>query len=344
VVDSICDELTKRSHYLTTPIETIYFGGGTPSLLASIKIGKIIDQITNQFDLVDHPEITLEANPEDLSMKKCQELKAVGINRLSIGFQTFNGDKLRWMNRAHNTHQSFEAYKNVRKAKFENVSLDLMYALPEEDENLFMDDLEKIIALGPAHVSLYGLTIEDRTVFGKLKERGELVEMPEEKAAKQYLDAISLLSANDYFQYEVSNFGKDGFHSRHNFSYWNHLPYLGVGPGAHSYDGGSRRFNIRNNAQYVKAIQEGEDYGEEEILSQTEQLNERILTGLRTTKGIDCKRLMQLFNIDIINEKKDLLTRMSEQNLLKVYDHKIKLEAEGFLVADEIALQLFYEV
>ena len=342
VIDAICDELKHRKDYLTTPVETVYFGGGTPSLLASAKIEKILNQIRDLYSLTDSLEMTLEANPEDLTLEKCQKLKKIGINRLSIGFQTFDHHKLQWMNRAHNMFQSHEAYQNARRVGFDNISLDLMYALPEETDELFNNDLNEIVALKPEHISLYGLTIEEQTVFGRRKEKGNFVETPEEKAAKQYLDAISFLNANDYVQYEVSNFGREGFYSRHNFGYWNHAPYLGVGPGAHSYNQISRRFNIRNNPKYVQALQKGGAYFNEEMLTKTEQLNERILTGLRTTDGIDCNKIMQLFGINLMKEKKEFFTKMTKQKLLKIQGDRIKLHAEGFLVADEIALQLFF--
>lgn len=332
-----------RRGYLQEPVETIYFGGGTPSLISGREISKMLTEIEKLSELEGDVEITLEANPEDLSTEKCIELKEAGINRLSIGFQTFDDIKLQWMNRAHCNIQSQEAYENARKVGFENISIDLMYALPDESPDLFISDLKKLIQLGPEHISLYGLTIEDRTVFGRQKKKGILIEMPEEQAAHQYLEAISLMKAHNYYQYEVSNFGKEGFHSRHNLNYWNHRPYLGVGPGAHSYNQSSRRFNIRSNPKYVKAIQGTESYFEEEILSEIQQLNERILTGLRTADGINTKVINEIFKVDVLADHQGLLADLDVKNLINIEDSRIQLKPEGFLVADSIALQLFYD-
>lgn len=324
-------------------METIYLGGGTPSLLEGSELAKILDRVISLFNIVDNPEITLEANPEDLTTEKSQELRSLGINRLSIGIQTFDTNKLKWMNRAHDARQSFEAYDNVRKAGFDNVSLDLIYALPDSAPELFQKDMEMMVQLRPEHISVYGLTIEEKTVFGKQLEKGILAEMPEDSAAQQYLTTISFLAKNGYDQYEVSNFSREGFHSKHNTGYWEHKSYLGVGPGAHSYNQKSRRFNIRNNNKYVKATQFGERFFEEEILSKTQQTNERILTGLRTSNGINLLDLEHFSGKDLSRLKKELINQLAAKKLIAVENNRLKLSPEGFLVADEIALQLFFD-
>ncbi|MBC6400559.1 MAG: radical SAM family heme chaperone HemW [Ekhidna sp.] len=342
MTDSILTELISRKEYLNEAVETIYFGGGTPSFISSSHLEKILNQVLLLFPIAKKPEITLEANPEDLSIEKCIELKSLGINRLSIGIQTFDDGKLKWMNRIHDTNQSTSAFENARRAGFDNITMDLMYALPDSEHDLLRKSLEKLISLDPEHISLYGLTIEDYTVFGKLKKEGKFLALPEEEAAKQYLNSIAMLSAHGYLQYEVSNFGKSGFHAKHNLAYWNHKPYLGVGPSAHSYNKHSRSFNIRNNARYIKAIQNKEVFFEKEYLTKIQQFNERILTGLRTTEGIDLNSLNRAFDIDFMHLYRAFINQLSNQGLVTIVNEKLKLAPKGFLIADEIALKLFF--
>ena len=342
MVEAIIKELSIRKKYLFTPVRTIYFGGGTPSLLAIDQIEQIQECIAESFQVIGNPEITLEANPEDLSVEKCSDLRRLGVNRLSIGLQSFEDKQLKWMNRVHSTRQSYGAFRNAREAGFDNISLDLMYALPNGGQELFKKDLNEMAALNPEHISIYGLTIEEQTVFGSQKKKGQLIEIPEDQAAQQYLETLSFLDSKNYVQYEVSNFGKEGFYSKHNMAYWDHKPYLGIGPGAHSYNGKSRSFNVRSNAKYIKALSANNAFSEEELLTPIQQLNERILTGLRTTKGIDCERLAATFAVDVMEEKKEVIESLSSQNLLTLEKNSIKLNANGFLVADAIALQLFF--
>ena len=341
MIDAILTELTRRREYLDEAIETIYFGGGTPSLISTPHLEKIVNRAASSFPITKNPEITLEANPEDLSIEKCSELKSIGINRLSIGIQTFDDNSLKWMNRIHDAKQAVCAFENARKAGFNNITMDLMYALPDSGHVLFVRNLEKLISLDPEHISLYGLTIEERTVFGKLRKKRKFLEVPEEQAAEQYLNAISVLSDRGYLQYEVANFGKQGFHSRHNTAYWEHKPYLGVGPGAHSYNRHSRSLNIRDNAKYIKKMQSREIFFKEEHLTRVQQLNERILTGLRTTKGINLQRLNKEFNVDLMYLHEKFINRLSNQGLVTMKNGMLKLKPKGFLIADEIALQLF---
>ncbi|MDE0472437.1 MAG: radical SAM family heme chaperone HemW [Ekhidna sp.] len=342
MIDAILTELTRRREYLNETIETIYFGGGTPSLIRTFHLEKIVNRAASLFPTTKNPEITLEANPEDLSIEKCSELKSIGINRLSIGIQTFDDNRLKWMNRIHDAKQAVCAFENARRAGFDNITMDLMYALPDSGHLPFRRSLEKLISLNPEHISLYGLAIEERTVFGKLKKKRRLLEVPEKQAAEQYLNAISILSDHGYLQYEVANFGKQGFHSRHNTAYWEHKPYLGVGPGAHSYNRHSRSFNIKNNAKYIKKMQSREVFFKEEHLTRVQQLNERILTGLRTTKGINLQCLNKEFDVDLVCLYEEFINLLSNQGLVTMKNGMLKPNPKGFLIADEIALQLFF--
>lgn len=341
MVWALGQELLERKDYLDTQVDTLYLGGGTPSLLRGEDLLKLIGLTKAHYHVANNAEITLEANPEDLTKEKCESLKATGINRLSIGVQTFSDAKLKWMNRAHSSEQSLNAIKNAREAGFSNLSLDLMYALPTEDPSLFQEDLRRLMDCDPAHISLYGLTIEEKTVFGKWKQKEALIEMPEEQAAQQYLNAVEMMAKNNYLQYEVSNFSREGFRSQHNSAYWRQEPYLGIGPGAHSYNQTSRSSNVRNNALYIKALQKNTSYMEEEILTLTQQLNEHILTGLRTIEGIDLKKLEALYHVDLLQANEAFLRQMESQGLVRITGDALSLSTQGFLVADEIAIQLF---
>ena len=342
MIKSMLIEIEKRKTYLIDPVQTIYFGGGTPSLLNANQIQFFLEKIYKEFTVTPNPEITLEANPEDLNVDKCNDLKHLGINRLSIGIQTFNTEKLNWMNRIHTNTQSVKSYDNARIAGFKNISLDLMYALSNEAEAIFKNDLENTINLDPEHISIYGLTIENNTVFGKWKKKGKLIEIPEEQAANQYLTLAMELKRNNYFQYEIANFCKQGFESKHNLSYWGSSHYLGIGPGAHSYNGKSRRFNVRNNNEYIESIRIERKYHKCENLSKIQLLNEYILKRLRTTVGLNTIHVEKEFKINILDKYREFLNEMSNNSYLKIKKGYIQLTPKGFLLADEISLRLFY--
>ena len=342
MIESILVELQNRSSYITGKIETIYFGGGTPSLLSSNQIQQILNTTTSLFDVHPGAEITLEANPEDLTKANAEAIFQLGVNRLSIGLQTFEDTKLTWMNRIHSSDQNSEALENARNAGFQNISLDLIYALPDHSQKNWEKDLKNVVELAPEHISLYGLTIEDKTVFGKWERQNKLIQVPEDDAAQQYLFAIEYLSKLGFHQYEVSNFGKEGFHSRHNNAYWKGVPYLGIGPGAHSFNGTSRRFNIRNNSKYIQAVKSGNPYWEEEKLSNTQMVNEKILTQLRTTEGLNLNEINEHLKISLEDQHHDFLKEIQGQGLIRVGNGWLNLTSHGFLVADEIALKLFF--
>lgn len=342
MVKSIAAEIHERKAYLNEPVETIYFGGGTPSLLSEVQVLELLNSVQQNFQVSDEVEITLEANPEDLSADKAKLFFNAGINRLSIGIQTFDEEKLKWMNRIHNSNEAVTAFENSRNAGFENISLDLIYAIPDHDQRAWEKDLKSITYLNPEHISMYGLTIEEKTVFGKWEEQSKLVQVPEDEAARQYLYAIDFLTARGYQQYEVSNFGKKDFYSRHNNAYWAGTPYLGVGPGAHSFDGRSRRFNVRNNARYLKAIKEKSAVSETEILTETQRLNEQILTQLRTAKGLNLKVFEEMSGDSLALLHADFIHEMKQKELIEINGEFLRLTPLGFLVADEIALRLFF--
>ncbi len=342
MVNAITHEIAVHKEYLTDNISTIYFGGGTPSLLSSDHLKKILDAIQSNFVVNSDAEITLEANPEDLTIDQSKGIFDLGVNRLSIGIQTFDEKKLEWMNRVHNSKEAIEAYENARTAGFKNISLDLIYAIPDHSKARWEADLRAITDLQPEHISLYGLTIEDRTVFGKWELENKLIQVPEDEAASQYLFAIEYLKHHGFHQYEVSNFGKKGFRSKHNNAYWSGIPYLGAGPGAHSFDGLSRKFNIRNNQKYLKAIASGQPYHEEEILTQTQLINEQILTQLRTVQGLNLKNINRTLNTRLEEMHSAFIDDLLRKKMVEINGEFLSLTSKGFLVADEIALRLFF--
>lgn len=342
MINTIAKEIDDRKTYLNERIQTIYLGGGTPSLLSADQIRLLMDTIHDQFEVVNTAEITLEANPEDLTLSKAKDLFDLGVNRLSIGIQTFDEKKLIWMNRAHSSKEAIHAFENARSAGFQNISLDLIYAIPDHQKEQWEADLAAITDLQPEHISLYGLTVENQTVFGKWEQQNKLVQVPDDEAANQYLFAIEYLKNRGFRQYEVSNFGKEDFHSRHNNAYWSGLPYLGVGPGAHSYNGKSRRFNVRSNPKYLKAVQKGTSYYETEVLSKTQRINEQILTQLRTARGLNLESLNSAMGVELMKLHSDFIQDIIAQGLVEINGGFLSLSPKGFLVADEIALRFFF--
>ena len=341
MVDSIVKEMQMRCDFLSSPIETIYFGGGTPSILNPSQVAQILTVLKNELSIQDHVEVTFEVNPEDCTEDYLMAIKDLGINRLSMGFQSFDNQQLEWMNRSHNVSKSIVAYENARKAGFENISIDLIYALPTLSNTLFEEALQKVVYLQPEHVSIYGLTVEPKTVLATFEKKGTFVQMGEIEASKQYLQIVALLSKNGLEQYEVANFCKAGFRSKHNSAYWANKPYLGVGPAAHSYDGLRRFINIDKNLLYISGVQDNQLFIEVEELTPTQKFNERVITRLRTIEGINMRELLVEFSIDLWTRHEKFLSDLEDKNYLTLQNEHICLKPKGFLVADEIALQLF---
>lgn len=343
MVNAINKELFIRKEFIKEPVETIYFGGGTPSLLEESDLHSILESINTHYSIDNMVELTLEANPEDLSKEKLADLKRIGINRLSIGAQTFDDSMLNWMNRIHSSEETKTAVLAAQDEGFTNISVDLMYALPSSKKGLLISDINKAVQLSPQHISIYGLTIESDTVFGRMEAKGALKQVPDEHAAKEYLTIIHQLEQNGYSQYEVSNFCISGYESRHNNSYWNSKVYLGVGPGAHSFDGEERYFNMRNNAHYIRLLSNDELAYEKETLSEVQCINERIMTRLRTREGIDLRNLKNRFSLDLVKLHSKFIDQLITSDMVYLTDDRLSLKPKGFLVADEIALRLFLQ-
>lgn len=286
MLKSIVQELEMRKDFLNEiPVKTIYFGGGTPSLLTTEEINFIFKAIFSSFSIQPSAEITLEANPDDLTKSKIQELKSTPVNRLSIGVQSFFDDDLRIMNRAHTAGEAKHCIENAKEAGFENITIDLIYGTPFTDMEKWKSTVEQAIELDIPHLSCYCLTLEPKTAFSYFVKTGKMPIPDDELAANQFEFLMERLDDAGYIHYEISNFSKPGWHSRHNTAYWQGQPYLGLGPSAHSFLGHQRFWNVSNNAQYVKTIQSGELPIFSEELSVVDQYNEYVMTSLRTIWG-----------------------------------------------------------
>jgi len=335
-------EIELQQHYLEgEQIETIYFGGGTPSLLTQAEVEELMTAIRTRFVVTKQAEITLEANPDDLSKEKLAALKKSAVNRLSIGIQTFHDTLLTSLNRAHSSEDAMRCVSNSREAGFNNISIDLMYALPAETMEMWKEDIERALALDPEHISCYSLTIEPKTAFGKWTKQGKL-KAPEDEVAAQHLELLmDVLEKAGYEHYEVSNFAKPGFYSRHNSSYWKGAHYLGIGPSAHSYNGISRHYTVANNHHYLKAMASGAVPFEKEILSKADKINEYLLTTLRTSWGCDSEKLLAATGYDLLTEQATYVQQLVDFQYALVEEKKITLTRRGKLLADKIASDLF---
>lgn len=342
--EAMARELFLQRGYLDESLETLYFGGGTPSLLAPEEIEILLRPLYDHFSVTQGAEVTLEANPDDLTREKINGLRSAGINRLSIGIQSFDDDLLKFLNRAHDAHSARQCLADIRKAGFQNISIDLIYAIPGLSEKRWEETLREAIRFSPEHISSYSLTIEEKTVFGNWSRKGKLKIVEEDLAARQFETLMDVLTDAGYEHYEISNFCKPGFYSRHNSSYWNQTPYLGIGPSAHSYDGDSRQFNIRNNALYVSAIKNGSIPFEREVLSRENKVNEYILTTLRTRSGCNLKLLKDQLNEDVLLRCGERISHLQQEGLVRVEENFLRLSHRGKLFADKIAEDLMVPV
>jgi oxygen-independent coproporphyrinogen III oxidase len=342
MVESLKRELKLQQHYLgNEPIETIYFGGGTPSLLSGEELGSILRDVYALFPVEDYAEITLETNPDDLSLDKLERFRVAGINRLSIGIQSFDDEVLRFLNRAHNSLNAKDAVARSRQVGFENISIDLIYAIPGQNEAAWIQNIKSAIELDPEHISAYNLTIEPQTVFGTWSKKGKLNAVADDAAATQLEILIRILSEAGYQQYEVSNFCKPGFESRHNSSYWQRKNYLGIGPSSHSYNKESRQYNVSNNHTYVKALSSGSIPFEKEVLTRNDHVNEYLLTTLRTLWGANLSVLKDEYGYDLLLEQKPYLDNLVANGLAIIEKNVMKLTPKGKMMADKISSDLF---
>ncbi|MBX2924438.1 MAG: radical SAM family heme chaperone HemW [Chitinophagaceae bacterium] len=324
-------------------IETVYLGGGTPSLLEAIELDSLFSVLQSKYTIAPGAEITLESNPDDISPSQLHTWKRTGINRLSIGIQSFFEEDLIWMNRAHTAKQALDCIPMAQDAGFNNISIDLIYGTPTLPDERWQWNVEKVIDLGVPHISCYALTVEPKTALQQFIHKHKMQDIDQEQQARQFLQLINWLNNAGYEHYEISNFSLAGKRSRHNTSYWKGKPYYGFGPSAHSFNGtNTRSWNIANNALYIKSVNEGLVPAEKEILTATQQLNEYIMTSLRTMEGI---------NISTIEKK---YGQIKSEQLLKtagpflndrivIEDNHLKLTNQGKLFADGLAATLFFD-
>jgi len=337
LIRALVQELVLRSTKFNGSIQTIYFGGGTPSILNESELSLLFDTIRQHYIVAPDAEISFEANPEDITVENLTTWKSVGINRLSIGLQTFSDADLQWMNRAHLVSDGLEGIRLAQQLGFDNISVDLIYGLPGQSLAAWQASLDAVFKLGVQHLSAYCLTIEPKTTLNHLVRKKKLQPADEVLQSEQFLELLTKAKSFGFEQYEISNFCLPGLHSKHNSSYWKFLPYIGIGPSAHSFDGRQRRWNVRNNTIYTKGVGKNEMWYETEQLSANEYRNEQILLGLRTAWGLDLNALKAGFTV----KENAQIEEFARLNWLTLADHKMILTEEGKLHADGIAAALF---
>jgi len=343
LVNALVQEIEQEQDYLGgESIQTIYFGGGTPSLLPLSDLERLLKAIRSRFGVAASAEITLEANPDDISEAVLTGWKQLGINRLSIGVQSFFEEELRWMNRAHNAMQAAEALQ-LACGHFENITMDLIYGSPLLTDEMWRQNVEKALSLNIPHLSCYALTVEEKTPLHKQIHLGQKKDVENDKQARQFLLLMQWLREKGYEHYEVSNFAKPGFRSRHNGAYWRGVPYLGLGPSAHSFNGSERRWNIANNSIYIQTVTAGAARRETERLTPTQALNEYIMISLRTAEGIDLDRVEAGWSSAARKTIEQQVMRYFNNGLVRFSGASIQLTDPGMLMADGIASDLFYE-
>lgn len=335
-------EMRKAFFGARLPLTTLYFGGGTPSTLSIPELESLIQTAQSLFPYSSDPEITLEANPDDLPPSYLAGLKEIGVNRLSIGVQSFREGDLVLMNRSHRASQSIQAVKDAQAAGFENITIDLIYGIPGMSEEEWEAHVRQAVDLGVPHISAYALTVEPRTALNHQVEKGAVILPPDEAYATQFRALVRILTDAGFEHYELSNFAKPGFRSRHNGAYWEGEPYLGIGPSAHSFHTDQRNWNLRNNALYLRAIENGElPLDQAEMLSSLDRANERIMTGLRRAAGVNLIEFEKEFGVDLMKENEAAIQSFISSGWIQEINTHLRLTTEGFLVSDHIIAELF---
>ncbi len=343
VVESMVLEMELRKDYLKgEPVDTVYFGGGTPSLLPAAALEQILVQVARIFP-GKKQEITLEANPDDLNPNTLASWKSLGIDRLSLGIQSFQDEILTAYNRAHNAKQAKQAIQLGRAAGFEKFSIDLIYGFPHADHSLWEKDLKEALALDPGHISAYSLTVEPKTTLGNWTKKGKFIPAEEEFVAQQFEWLQEQCDQAGYLQYEISNFCRPNQAAIHNSNYWKRIPYLGIGPSAHSFDGSTRCSNPPSNSHYIKALSSGKLPFVLEKLEKEELINEEILTCLRTSWGLDTESLAERHQLDLLRIKETSIAKLTALGMIHTEGKTLTLTRKGQLLADSIAAEIFVD-
>lgn len=339
---AILQELELRKDYLADKtIETVYFGGGTPSLLSAEEILTIFDKIRSYYRLSKDLEVTLEANPDDLSKEYLAALKTTPVNRLSIGLQSFVSKDLEFMNRAHNAHEAKQCLLNAQAAGFNNITIDLIYGTPTLSHEDWLNNLQTVFDLGIPHLSCYALTVEPKTALAHFVKTGKVKDVEEEHTAQQFELLLEQIAKNGYEQYEISNFCKPPSYAKHNSNYWKSVHYVGIGPSAHSFNGHSRQWNIANNAKYIKSLEQKQLNFELEELSKTEQFNEYVMTTLRTKWGANLAVIEQKWGIEVAGQFEKQASEYCREGFMQLAGKQYILTTKGKLIADNIMADLF---
>jgi oxygen-independent coproporphyrinogen-3 oxidase len=341
MIRAINREAALRSDYINESIRTIYFGGGTPSLLKVEDLRLMIEHLRLLFTIEKDAEITLEANPDDLNEEKLAGWKFAGINRLSIGVQSFFDEDLQWMNRAHSAQQALQSVQLAQQTGFENITIDLIYGTPTLSDKKWKQNVEMALSLNIPHLSCYALTVEPKTALDKMILLGKKENVDAENQGRHFELLMQWLDDAGYEHYEISNFAKRSYRSKHNSSYWQGQPYLGLGPSAHSFNGSSRQWNVSNNTLYTKSIEEGVVPFEEEVLTSVQKLNEYIMTSLRTMEGLLLQTVKEKWGEEAAKEIRALSKKFLQQQLMFEKNNRLVLTQKGKLFADGIAADLF---
>lgn len=332
----------RRNELENKTLQSLYFGGGTPSILSGDEINSIVDEVLKYYSFANDIEVTLEANPDDLDKNFLRDLSKSPVNRLSIGTQSFFDEDLKLMNRAHNASEAEGSIKRAQDFGFENLSIDLIYGSPTSNLEIWKDNLNKTIALEVPHISSYALTVEPKTALNDWILKGKVANPKEEDQNKEFYYLSDFLKDNGFDHYEVSNFAKPGFYSRHNSAYWKYKEYLGIGPSAHSYNGSDvRSWNVANNQNYIKKLNSNTLAKETEILSQKDQFNEMIMIGLRTIWGVDLNTLNSKFSEEILQKFQNEIKQKIADGILITENNHLKIPEKHWFMADGIASDLF---
>ena len=341
MVDAICLEISKKKDRITDQVGTIYFGGGTPSVLPAKHFEKIFHTITKNFSVSSDAEITIEANPDDLTAAKISELRQLPVNRFSIGIQSFFEEDLIWMNRAHNAVEAETCIKRSQDAGFENLSIDLIYGYPLLTDSKWLQNINKVIEFETPHISAYSLTVEPRTALASAIKRGKDTPINDDQSAAQFITLIDKLNEGGFEHYEISNFSKPGKYAVHNTNYWRGVTYLGIGPSAHGFNGNVRYLNVANNAAYLSSMELGKIPETIEELDLYDRFNEYIMTSLRTMWGTSLDKITADFGKFFLADTLKNIQQFVERQWLITENNHIKLTTDGKLFADHIASELF---
>lgn len=343
LVKSELKELVLRKDYLNNElIETIYFGGGTPSLLKVNDISDLLNCVRNNFEVSVDCEITFETNPDDLTVEYLHGLFNCGINRLSIGIQSFNDNILKFLGRRHDSKQLNYIVENAKNVGFDNISVDLIFGIPGMELSTYLDSLNRVVQLNIQHISAYSLTISEGTLFYKKLKNNTLNEVSEEFMLEQFNITMDTLAKHGFIQYEISNYAKEGYKSRHNCSYWENIMYLGIGPSAHSYNMVSRQWNISDTHKYCKNIDQLNVFYEVEYLTHNDKFNEYLITGLRTSRGVSKKFIYESFDKKICNHFEKIVNELLIGGFVSSVEDRVVLTRNGLHISDYILQRLYY--